>query len=248
MSFFFHLPAFALTDIKVFGADAEIIPTVQSAVERSLAGNYMGIFPRDSTLIYPKADIVAHIKSTSARVLDVAVSRDGLHGLVVTVSQKIPSATVCQTLPDFYDNRFIFDQMSGCYLADASGFLFEKAPPANASSSLDSDVLAHPVYYIPDSASLSDQVGSYATSTAEFKTLQSFIAGTISLGIPAQAVLIKDDGEYELYASTTVIYFNDKSGLPEELAHLIAFLTNTKGRFDYIDLRYGNNVIYKLVK
>jgi hypothetical protein len=211
----------------------------------------MGIFSRDSTLIYPKADIITHIKSASARVLNVAISRDGMHSLVITVSQKVPSAMVCQTLPDFDGDRFVFDQVSGCYLADASGFIFEKAPPANVSSASSSDesvAPAYPVYYIPDSASLSDPVGTYATSTGEFKALQSFIASTEFVGIPAQAVLINDNGEYELYASTTVIYFNDKSGIPAESANLVAFLNNTKGRFDYIDLRYGNNVVYKLVK
>jgi len=76
-----------------------------------------------------------------------------------------------------------------------------------------------------------------------------------TIGISPDGLLIKEGGEYELYASTTVIYFNDTGSISGELNNLAAFWTNmtstarTSGKpspsFDYIDLRYGNNVVYK---
>jgi len=108
------------------------------------------------------------------------------------------------------------------------------------------------VYYAPDFSG--NPIGSYATSTAEFAALHSFYDGARTLGISPDGLLIKEGGEYELYASTTVIYFNDAGSVSGELNNLAAFWTNmtatarTKGKqvsFDYIDLRYGNNVVYK---
>jgi hypothetical protein len=117
---------------------------------------------------------------------------------------------------------------------------------------------AFDVYYAPDLSGIpssNSPVGSYATSTTEFAALRSFYDGARTIGISPDGLLIKEGGEYELYASTTVIYFNDTGSISGELNNLAAFWTNmtstarTSGKpspsFDYIDLRYGNNVVYK---
>ncbi len=256
LSFLTRLNVFAITQVQVFGADADITPALQLAAQRVLAGDYLGLFSRSSTLVYPKSAIAGAVKAASPRVLSANVSRDGLHGLIVTVSEKIPTAVVCAALPDFSDNAVVFDQSSGCYFADASGLLFEAAPAFSSSpdksSVTVSSVPAYPVYYVPDLAiagSSDAPVGSYATSTVEFSALQSFYEGAAAVGIPVEAILIKEGGEYELYASTTVIYFNDVQPLSDELSDLTAFWSNMKGAsFDYIDLRYGSNVFYKALK
>ena len=257
LSFLTRLNAFAVTDIKVFGADADITGALQSAAEQTIAGDYFAIFPRDSTLIYPKSGIVAAVKSASPRVLDVSVSRAGLHGLIISVSEKAPATIVCASLPDFNDNRLVFDDSGACYLADDSGLIFETMPAASAPSPLPSTGSAFDIYYAPDLSgvpSSNGPTGSYATSTAEFSALRSFYDGARTLGISPDGLLIKEGGEYELYASTTVIYFNDVGSISGELNNLAAFWTNmtatarSQGKqasFDYIDLRYGNNVVYK---
>jgi hypothetical protein len=257
-----RLNAFAITDIKVFGADADITGALQSAAEQNIAGDYFAIFPRDSTLIYPKSGIVAAIKSASPRVMDVSVSRAGFHSLIISVSEKAPATIVCTSLPDFEGNALVFDDSSSCYMADDSGLIFEAMPADSTPSSVRSVSPTFDVYYVPDLSgtptSSNGPVGSYATSTAEFAALRSFYDGARILGISPNGLLIKEGGEYELYASTTVIYFNDAGSIPKELDNLDAFWTNmtttakSKGKpvssFDYIDLRYGNNVVYKQVK
>jgi hypothetical protein len=264
LSFLTRLNAFAITEIKVFGADADITGALQSAAEQAIAGDYLGIFSRSSTIIYPKNDIIAGIESASPRVLDVSVSRAGLHGLIISVSEKAPATIVCASLPDFEDNRLVFDDSSPCYLADDAGLIFEAMAADSALSSTPSSAPStaptFDVYYapdLPDSASPNGPVGSYATSTAEFVKLRSFYDGARTIGISPDGLLIKEGGEYELYASTTVIYFNDAGSISKELDNLAAFWTNmtatarSNGKpvsFDYIDLRYGNSVVYKLIK
>jgi hypothetical protein len=239
-----HLNALTIDDVKIFGAESDITDQLHSASERALSGSYLGIFSRSSTLMYPSSDIISAVKSASVRVDNVKVSRSGLHGLVVSVSEKVPSAVVCATLPDFQNNSFIFDDQSSCYFADDSGMLFERALAIPQS--------IYDLYYVPDmydsTASSTDLSGSYATSTPEFVALQSFYDNAKSLGIAPDAILIKDGGEYEMYASSMVVYFNDLRSISDESSNLSAFWKTVKGPFDYIDLRYGSNVFYKAIK
>jgi hypothetical protein len=256
LSFLFRLNTFTITVVKVFGADADITPALQSATEKTLVGDYFGLFAHSSTLIYPKTGIIAAVKASSPRIDRVTVNRDGLHGLVISVSEKIPAAVICATLPDFSGNQLILDQTDGCYFVDESGLLFGTAPSFSTSSA----TLTRNVYYAPNisgAGSSNNLSGSYATSSMEWKGLQAFYDGARTIGISPAGLLIKEGGEYELYASTTVIYFNDARSMSLQLANLRDFWMsmtatarskNQSVIFDYIDLRYGSNVFYKVLK
>ena len=267
ISWLFRLSFLTISDVSVFGADADISTEIHDTVLKQIQGTYFGFFPRANILIYPKSSIIHAIQSQFPRVLDVSVRHDGLQHLQITVSDKNPVAIVCSTLPNFDGDIFSFNQDDPCYLADSDGLLFEKSPTFSG----------HPyhIYYAPDligtsSDSAMDFIGSYATSTDEFHALQSFYDATEKAGIPGDAVLIKQGGEYELYSSSTIIYFNDRDVLSAESANLSVFWNSmmhsggenaggnsggengdtTKGNplFDYIDLRFAPNVFYKITK
>jgi hypothetical protein len=241
----------SISDVEVFGADPDITGGIHDLAVNTLAGSYLGIFPHKNILIYPKSAIISAIKSNFPRVLDVDVAHDGLDRIRVTIDQKTPAAVVCATLPNFDENILVYDPTDPCYFADSTGFLFEKSPGFSG----------HPyhIYYAPDivaSGTDNDYVGAYATSTSEFDSLQSFYDGAEHDGIAGDAILLENDGEYELYSSSTIIYFNDEEGLPTELSNLTAFwshMTSDPTRrqqpaFDYIDLRYSPNVFYKTIE
>ena len=230
-----------------------------------LQGNYFHLFSRKSTLIYPHDAIVSAVKAYSPRVDSVLIKRDGLHGLIITVNEKAPVAIVCGDLPDLGDGSIGADSPDDCYFTDEDGLLFEKI------GNLTSGDYAH--YYAPSldgGSSGQDLSGTYATSTAEFRALQSFYSGVQSAGLTIQGVLIGDGGEYEMYAdnpdnqiksvstttpSTVIIYFNDSKPFSSQLADLSAFWSSMVAKannqeqllkFDSIDVRYGPNVFYRL--
>ena len=244
-----RLSFITITDVSVFGADADITTGIHDEVMNELSGKYIGLFPHENTLIYPKSSIISIIRTDFPRVLYVDVSRDGLTGLRIIVNEKAPSAVVCATLPNFVNNQVVIDPSDPCYFADASGLLFEKITSIPEHS--------YNTYYAPD---ITQDVGSYATSTTEFTALQNFYNGALSGGISGGAILIKPNGEYEFYSSSTTIYFNNKQGISTELSNLLAFWNHmvtqnhqsdkikSKLVFDYIDLRYDSNVFYKIIK
>lgn len=247
-----YMKFMTLSEVTIFGADQDIAPMIHDAVVREMEGSYLGLFSRKNAFLYPKNNIVALIKSSFPRVLDVALNRDGLSHLRVTVNQKVPRAIVCATLPNFNDDTLILDSEDPCYFADEHAFLFERSPGFSG----------HPynVYYMPDIAptgSTTDLIGTFATSTTGFRRIQAFYDAAQSTGIPVDGILVKDAGEYELYASTTIVYFNESENIDTERDNLIAFWTHMSAqaraekrvlKFDYIDLRFGSNIFYKIIK
>jgi hypothetical protein len=236
-----------IDNVQVFGADADITESVHSLVIAQLSGGYMHIFPRSNILIYPKLDIVNRIKQQFPRILDVSIGRDGFKSLNVSVSEKTPSALVCITLPNFSGSQLVFNQSDDCYFADSTGLLFQKSPGF-------ADHPPYNVYFAPDAV---DAVGGFATSTSEFNLLQSFYSGAQNAGMHGDAILMKENGEFELYASSTTIYFNDEKGIGQELSNLVTFWNHMVNQehvskkpvdFDYIDLRYDSNIFYKIAQ
>ena len=266
------LNAFEITNVQIFGADPDIVSALRTAALSELNGSYFALFDRANAALYPKSAIAAAIMSASARVDEVDIHHAGIHGLSITVNERTPAAVVvCAELPDFSSDP---DTDGNCYLADSTGIIFEAVSSSSPEladryyepSLADSD---------PTGQASPDIIGSYATSTQEFSALQSFVDGVRASRISTFGVLMKDSGEYELYAENpsgapadasvatstgeapdiAVIYFNDSSPFPTELSDLTAFWDKemsqdsaSQPRFESIDLRYGPNVFYRLEK
>ncbi len=266
-----HFSFMTIDTVQIYGADPDIRLPLQSAAEQTLEGDYLGLFSRSNTLIYPKGSIVAGVKQASSRIDTLVVSRSGLHGLAVTVTEKTPVAVVCTNLPDFTKTTLEGDT---CYFADDAGLLFKSAPTFSGT--------VYNRYYAPDlgvATSTGTSVGMYATSTLEFASLQNIFHIVQAANINPVAILIKGGGEYELYArnpvsangsagtsagtapngatstdmsDVVVIYFNHVSSFADQISNLISFWNKMNAdkkaphSFDYIDLRYGANVFYRV--
>ena len=262
---FFSLSVFEITSIQIFGADQDISASLHDIAEATLQGKYFGLFDRSNVFIYPTNALVATIKVHSPRVSDVAIHRDGWHTLIISITEKTPTALVCTNLPDWNGPALSLDSSDTCYFADQTGYIFEQAPVFSGH--------IYNRYYVPDvldtATNTDSAIGLYATSTAEFTALQSLYNGVRADAIDAEAVLIKPYGEYEMYASSrapsenistttplSIIYFNNTRSFDEQLQNLGLFWKNMMDQaraqkkllnFDYIDVRYGSNVFYKKI-
>lgn len=241
---------------------------LQAAVLQSLEGNILGLFPRSSIFLYPQKAIVNDIKMMEPSANLVKVNNVGGTTLQVSITEKDPAAIVCSEYPDFSGIDVPEGNDASCYYADSSGLIFKKAPTITGN--------AYHRFYVPtlldNESSTTNMIGMYATSTAEFNLLQKFYTEVTNGGIVADGILIKDNGEYELYIENVVqnvapesydanantrvavVYFNNARALNESLANLLSFWTTMKNspkiksasnNFDYIDVRYGANVFYK---
>lgn len=251
------LQALAITDIRVYGADPDITGNLEAAASSSIQGSYLGIFSKSDSLIYPKAAVKQAVGSSSPRLATVNVMRNGLHGLTVSVTEKIPAAVICADLPnlDSGESGVPIDS-TDCYLADRTGFIFKQASMASTSQDRNYDV-----YYAPNLQAV--PVGTFATSTNEFASVVSFVSGVKAAGLAPQGVLIKDSGEYELYLRNPsnpegpiIVYWDTSADVSRELSDLSAFwngiasgsakvAVKDPSQLEYIDIRYGSNVFYR---
>ena len=259
LSYFFSLSSFEITSVKIFGADEDITPVLQQTATELIQGSYLGIFKRSSALIYPKGKIISTLTARSPRISSVAITRDGWHTLIITIGQKTPRALVCASLPDWNEGTLSADSLNQCYFADETGYIFEPAPSFSGH--------IYNRYFIPDaSAGTSSDalVGTYATSSVEFTQLQSLYENIKSLKINPEGLLIKDNGEYELYADEVhrdskgkvssdifVVYVNNARPFTTEFDNFASFwnsktATHNTPHFEYIDVRYGSNVFFKI--
>jgi hypothetical protein len=253
------LQFFTITNVVVSAADQSKINIIHDQVLTKLQGKYLGLFSRANDFLYPHGAIIETIKTFNTEVSSVDVTRSDRHTLTVSIVEKTPAALICTTLPDFNGNELMLDGSGDCYFVDASGFIFKKAPSFSSR--------VYHRYYVPDLAGPADLasttgvVGMYATSTAEFQSIQKIYDGLEANSIKTDAALIKGGGEYEWYvrnpgmsSSTAVIYFNTVSSTTEQFSNLISFWSHSLSvartnkeilEFDYIDVRYGDNVFFR---
>ncbi len=263
-----NLQALSIDTVVISGADADISGRLEYVAERSIQGAYLGIFSKSDIFLYPKNALLTAIRAASPRIKSVDVSRQG-RTLTVMIVEKTPAAAICTNLPDWDDSgSLVEDQKENCYLADASGLLYMSVH----------DILnkSRDRYFIPDlddNASSSEAlIGTHISTTTDFQALQAFSSVARSRGIDIQAILSHGNGEYEIYAmnpspssgrsaktatSTVVIYVSQHNGFDNELTNLISFWSNALDKahsggewpvFDYIDVRYGSNVFFRMVK
>lgn len=254
--------AFTITNVQVSGVEQEEVQAIHDKVMTAVSGRYLGLFPRDNSLIYPRSNIRDAIRSAYRDVESLAVRRSDRHTLTVAISEKKPAALVCATLPDFDGNDLTLDDSGACYFTDEVGRLFKKAPSFSGA--------VYNRYYIPDlsasgdGASSTQLVGLQATSTVEFSTIQQIYSAIQHDNITVDAMLMKGGGEYELYirnpdmgSSTAVIYFNTVSPVAEQVSNFISFWDHTLSdarakkqrlEFDYIDVRYSPNVYHRFAR
>jgi hypothetical protein len=260
------LYALSIQTVEVQGADNDIAGSIQKVALNALEGKYLHLFSKSNTFIYPRDLVSSAVGSVSPRISSVKVKKSDMHTLEISVEEKAPKALVCANLPEFNGDSLSLENLDSCYFADTAGYIFASAPLFSGN--------IYNRYYAPDLSNTTSTenfvIGSYATSSAEFTKLQEFYEGARLFGVDVLAILIKEAGEYELYARNSiqdqivstssinamVVYFNNSRSFRDQLVNLLSFWTKMKDQarskgevvnFDYIDVRYGSNVFYRTI-
>jgi hypothetical protein len=235
---------------------------METAAYGALQGSYLGLFSKSNAFIYPGSAVAAAVASSSPKVETVSIKLSGLHSLAISVSEKTPAALICTDLPN-WDESGALSPEADCYFSDENGFVFDRAP-VDAGTPYNR-------YYVPSLSGSDPVIGLFATSTAEFRSLQKFVDSVKAAGIETEAMLMKDNGEYELYAHNppvasgsassdqgiVVIHLSDAAGLGTERDNLILFwntmvdkarASGTKAAWSDIKLQYPPNIDYTETK
>ncbi|HVU80326.1 MAG TPA: hypothetical protein VHD37_03120 [Candidatus Paceibacterota bacterium] len=230
-------PFMRIQGIDVAGVSSANPDAVVQEVRGAIAGAYWGLFPRDNIFLYPKDEIRAGLMARHAAFGSVALSREGFSALRVDVVERAPKALWCGESAADHTPCLTLDENGAAYALapDFSGSIYMRYAGQLPQGPLPRQFLA------PDRfralSALADELSRRLSST------------TITL------VSVEDGTEARVdTASGFIVSFSlDDSGA-DVLERLNLALSSQPFRehalsdFEYLDLRFGDKLYYKLRK
>lgn len=201
---------------------------IEKIVREGLQGSYLMVFAKDNVLLFPKNEIEEKAKNFSKAIKKVSVKVSGLKTISVQVEEYKPVAVWCID--------------TNCFYLNEAGLVFEKAP-ADYDKNL---VQFHD--WIHD-----DPINKNYTDPETFQKIITLINLIAKVPLKITSINTEDGLTFNLNtdARTRLLYeINDN---PEEVASNLntvlekdAINRAQLSNIDYIDLRFGNKVYYKI--
>lgn len=232
--FSFKLSFLRVTNISVNDTLNIKSEEVKKDVLDMVSGNYYFIIPKDSYFFLSKEKIKNKIVDDFKKIDTIEIKNKGTTGLEIEITERQPEVMICDGFREDEEGEH-------CSFADKQGIIFEKVATS-------SDKIYFKYYS-------SDEI-----EKDKFLQLQDFVKNVENSGIIATGLLLSEDGSYELYIknvdqSIAVVYFDDRSSLDKVVSNLSVFWKNSINKkigsdsipnFEYINLRFGNNVFYHI--
>jgi hypothetical protein len=232
--FSFKLPFLRITNISVIDTLNIKSEDIKKDVLDMISGNYFLFIPKDSFFFLSKEKIYNKIVNDFKKIDTLAIKNKGTTGLEIEITERQPEVMICDGFREDEEGEH-------CSFADKQGVIFEKVATS-------SDKIYFKYY------------SSNEINQDKFLQLQNFVKNVENSGIIATGLLLSEDGSYELYIknvdqSIAVVYFDDRSSLDKIVSNLSVFWKNSLNKkigsdlipnFEYINLRFGNNVFYHI--
>lgn len=233
-----YLPFLQIDTVNVVGVSEEDRVHVEQVTRHVLDESYGFIIPKKFILFYPKQAIKMAVEATFPTIASATPHFSIFSGLTIAVVERTPAALWCGNTvsPDTHTPGI-------CYYLDATGFIYEQAPTPPPSvfvwlyGALDQSEPVRATFLGVD-------------AVRQFTTLEQSLK---EAGAPARAIVVNDKQDAELYlerGERVIIGWTDN---PSDIsARLISVLSSDPiekagpEQIDYIDLRFGNKVYYKL--
>jgi hypothetical protein len=246
-SYISHLPKIRIGDVSLAGG---LLVTEKEVKEESLLflrGKYFWLFPKDNAFLYKKEELGKHLIDKFKRIDTLDISLIGLNKIQVDITERKPIAIWCR-LPEAVISTTTVDigfPKEDCYFMDSFSTIFAPSPDFSGT------------VYFKYYGLVSDEnpIGKkYMASSTEFLAVNDFIEQVKSLGIKPTYLKSGDEGEFTLaLQGGGLIYFDTRKSLDLTFDNLKILLDSPELalkqgqlKVDYIDLRYGNKLFYKL--
>ncbi len=226
-----YLPQFAVNHVEISGADDIREDVLRAYIEAELFDGSNSFFSRENIFLYPRRSLEEGIQKYFPRIHSVSISRESFlaQAIQVTIEERGPRARWCQG--------------EWCYLMDDNGFIF--APEATSSPS----------------TTLYTFKGTLPSEGAPVgqKFLPDHLTGTFALlesltreGFAPTGVLVESGEDFSVVLGQGYVLKVSFDENPEKIVHNLELVLSSDalhGReweLEYVDLRFGNRVYYKL--
>ncbi len=234
------LPSVTIERIEVEGTVSLSKEAIASSTREFLLGRYFFTVPRGSIFFYPKVTIRENLQATYPEVEHISLGAKNFYTLGIIVKERTAAGLWCRGA--FEDIR---KDNEDCFLLDKTGFIF--APVAGTA---DTSTLIR--FY--SKLAESNPIGQSYAPKAYFSSLLAFARELNDAGFVVKAFHDRQDDAVEALLSEgqRLVFTRD--------IDFVAALGNFKTvigdpsfggsagfvKTDYIDLRFGNKVFYKL--
>jgi cell division septal protein FtsQ len=239
LSFILHKPAFRIASAELSGGVLVTRDEIQDESLKYMAGSFFWIFPKNSSLLYPKNDLARDLVNKFKRIDTIKVKLKDMTTLSVEITERKPFAIWCKTMEGDTSDE-------SCYFMDQNSTIFATAPQFSGD--------AYFKYY--GLVNAANPIGlEYLASSTEFASISNFVTTLKTFSLSPSYIIAKGNGEYSLVlANKSEIYFDTKEPLSKVSQNLYSLLSTSdfKGKdrsdlpVEYIDMRYGNKLFYKL--
>jgi len=238
-----RLPQMRIDNVSIVGTKAtDKVELYSSAVEK-LSGKYFYLFPHNNIFLYPREAIESALLKEFPRLKSVDAGIVGRNQIEITVTERDAVGVVCSNVSIGQE----------CYFLDDRGFVFAQAP-----------VFSGRGYFVyREDSSRRFKIGSYFLNPTTFTNIQDLKEILERLGLSVESALASGKNT-EVFArhitmtleeGTDIIFSSDVEDSQNELQNLEAILVSSEfeeesagdiGTIEYIDLRFGNKVYYRL--
>lgn len=226
-----YLPQYNIDSIEVSGTVALSPDEIRDRIQAFFDAKGRFISPR-LIFSHDEGGIERLLESDILHIADARVSREGLMStaLRVALDERVPYARWCTG--------------ESCYLIDRTGFIFE---PYDASSTVALD----PVTFTGGVSDPGNPLG-HSVAAARFSSILSFIAALGQAGYPVAGTDIDADGNLAFALSAGFTIYVSPGAEPVALIRDLRLILGSEAlrdhvaELEYIDLRFGNRVFYKL--
>ncbi len=252
-SYLSHRIEVRIRSVELSGGVLVTQDDVEDTSLKYLEGSYFWLYPKNNVFWYPHDELEQYLKENFRRIDTITIERNGLQTLVIKIKERKPFALWCDrqsTSVVASSTEVVSDtkKQEECYFIDQNSTVFAKAPIFSGD--------AYFKYYgLMASTTESSPIGrEFMASTTEFGDISNFVFKAKELKIKPLYIEAKDNGEFSLFvAGGGEIYFDTKESLSvvgqnlEALLRTPVFASSTGNLpIEYIDLRYGNKLFYKL--
>ncbi len=221
---------FKITHVSVSGEDVIPENSIETVVQDNITGRFAGLYSKANIFLYPKHKIEADLRALYPTLMSADIHALDFHTITVAVTERAPAALWCDD--------------SSCSLIDKDGLVYAHAPDYSGNV-YETYVGALPGGALPQ---------QFLTPT-EFHSLSALV-GALNKKIAPDAVskvIVDENNDVHLHISSgyeILFALKDNGGSVFEHFTLILtadpFTTHPLSDFEYIDLRFGDKVYYKL--
>lgn len=236
--------------IRVEGTNESDRDRLLLFTQEKLKGNYLLMYARENSYLFPERDIEEGILQEFPRLKDVQVEKMDNHTLLVSVVERKPFVLWCGA--EYLHTKVLDD----CWFIDTTGFVFERAP-----------IFSTGVYFEVYGALERVAKNTFlraVLSKERFGFAISFVRELQKEHISPLRIFIRPEGEYGIvinssehfsYLRDVEILFKEGQDTNILIKNLLASLRTQfpegsvlKKKLLYTDLRFGNKVFFGFEK